>query len=135
MSNNEIIYKINTVVKYLKDNNGYKYKLYNHSCPGYGKPDSNIVEYAEDIEELLEYIFSNNNKGTFIKLEICKMIFDNLQLFDLNDNKLKKLKKYIVKHINDDITSTPSDELIELCQEALFDLLTTDCLYDFRNLE
>ena len=45
----ELIYKIEAVIEYLKNNNGYNYKLYNHLCPGYGVPDSNIVEYAEDV--------------------------------------------------------------------------------------
>ena len=37
------------VIEYLKNNNGYDHKLYNRLCPSYGEPDSNIVEYAEDI--------------------------------------------------------------------------------------
>ena len=36
------------------NNNGYEYKLYNKLCPGIGKPDSNIVEYAEDVEILVK---------------------------------------------------------------------------------
>ena len=45
----ELIYKLEAVIEYLKNNGGYDYKLYNRLCPGYGKPDSNTVEYAEDI--------------------------------------------------------------------------------------
>ena len=48
----ELIYKMETVIEYLKNNNGYNYKLYNHLCPGYDEPDSNIIEYAEDIKFL-----------------------------------------------------------------------------------
>ena len=49
----ELIYKINTIIDYLKDNNGYDYKLYNQLCPGYGEPDSNIVEYAKDVLNII----------------------------------------------------------------------------------
>ena len=52
----ELIYKINTIIDYLKDNNGYDYKLYNRLCPGMGKPDSNIVEYAEDVLYLVNLL-------------------------------------------------------------------------------
>lgn len=49
INKDELLYKLNTIIEYLKDNNGCDYKLYNHLCPEYGEPDSNIVEYAEDI--------------------------------------------------------------------------------------
>ena len=49
----ELIYKMETVIEYLKNNNGYNYKLYNHLCPGYDEPDSNIIEYAEDILDIV----------------------------------------------------------------------------------
>ena len=55
----ELIYKINTIIDYLKDNNGYDYKLYNQLCPGLGEPDSNIVEYAEDIFEIVNKLIDN----------------------------------------------------------------------------
>ena len=47
INKDELIYKMAAVIEYLKNNNGYNYKLYNHLCPGYGNPDSNIVEYAK----------------------------------------------------------------------------------------
>ncbi len=60
INKDEILFKINTVIKYLKEHNGYVYKLYNHLCPGYGEPDSNIVEYAENtlaiVQELINII-------------------------------------------------------------------------------
>ena len=51
---NEILYKIDTIIKYLKENNGYDYKLYNRICPDMGEADSKIVEYAEDVLDIVE---------------------------------------------------------------------------------
>ena len=56
---NEIIYKMNAVIEYLKNNGGYDYKLYNRLCPGMGEPDSNIVEYAEDILYIINLLINN----------------------------------------------------------------------------
>ena len=52
----EILYKISNIIIYLKEHNGYAYKLYNKLCPGDGEPDSNIVEYAEDVMFLINKI-------------------------------------------------------------------------------
>ena len=46
INKDELIYKLDVVIEYLKNNGGYDYKLYNHICPDMGEPDSNIVEYA-----------------------------------------------------------------------------------------
>ena len=54
INKDELIYKIQAIIGYLREHNGYEYKLYNRLCPGMGKPDSNIVEYAEDVEVLIE---------------------------------------------------------------------------------
>lgn len=54
----ELIYKINTIIDYLKDNNGYDYKLYNQLCPGYGEPDSNIVEYVKDVLNIINELIN-----------------------------------------------------------------------------
>lgn len=54
----ELIYKINTIIDYLKDNNGYDYKLYNQLCPGRGEPDSNIVEYAKDVLNIINELIN-----------------------------------------------------------------------------
>ena len=54
----ELIYKINIIIDYLKDNNGYDYKLYNQLCLGYGEPDSNIVEYAKDVLNIINELIN-----------------------------------------------------------------------------
>lgn len=60
INKDELIYKLEAIIEYLKINNGYDYKIYNHLCPGYGEPDSNIVEYAENtlaiVQELINII-------------------------------------------------------------------------------
>lgn len=58
INKDEITYKLEAVIEYLKNNNGYEYKLYNHLCPGYGEPDSNIVEYAEDILVIVQELIN-----------------------------------------------------------------------------
>ena len=41
---------MDVIIEYLKNNRGYDYKLYNIACPDNRiEPDSNIVEYAEDV--------------------------------------------------------------------------------------
>lgn len=59
INNNEIIYKMKAVIEYLKNNSGYDYELYNRLCPGIGEPDSNIVEYAEDVLYLVNLLIDN----------------------------------------------------------------------------
>lgn len=59
INKDELIFKLKTVIEYLKKNGGYNYKLYNILCPGMGKPDSNIVEYAEDIFEIVNKLIDN----------------------------------------------------------------------------
>ena len=59
ISNNELKYKLVTVIEYLKDNGGYDYKLYNQLCPDMGEPDSNIVEYAEDVLYMINLLIDN----------------------------------------------------------------------------
>ena len=56
----ELNHKIDAIIDYLKENGGYYYKIYNHTCPAFdNEPDSNIVEYAEDIKDI---IYNTNNK-------------------------------------------------------------------------
>ncbi len=60
INKDEILYKLNTIIEYLKNNNGYNYKLYNHLCPDIDiQPDSNIVEYAEDVLYLVNLLIDN----------------------------------------------------------------------------
>ena len=59
INKDELIYKINAIIDYLKDNNGYDYKLYNQLCPGHGEPDSNIVEYVKDVLYMINLLIDN----------------------------------------------------------------------------
>ena len=69
INKDELIYKMETIIKYLKKHNGYNYKLYNRLCPGMGKLDSNIVEYSEDclelINELIELVDNKQRQALF----------------------------------------------------------------------
>lgn len=58
INKDELIYKMEAVIEYLKNNNGYDHKLYNRLCPSYGEPDSNIVEYAEDILNIINELIN-----------------------------------------------------------------------------
>lgn len=70
INRDELIYKIETIIEYLKNNNGYEYKLYNRSCPCVSELDSNIVEYAEDVKQIVDEILdekdSNNSDKFYI---------------------------------------------------------------------
>ena len=59
INNNELIYKMEAVIEYLKSNGGYDYELYNRLCPGMREPDSNIVEYAEDVLYMINILIVN----------------------------------------------------------------------------
>lgn len=59
INKDELIYKLEAVIEYLKNNGGYDYELYNRLCPGSGGPDSNIVEYAEDVLYLVNLLIDN----------------------------------------------------------------------------
>lgn len=53
VNKDELLYKIDVIINYLKENNGYEYKLYNRVCPDNNiEPDSNIVEYTEDVKNM-----------------------------------------------------------------------------------
>ena len=58
INKDELIYKLEAIIEYLKNNGGYDYKLYNRLCPGIEEPDSNIVEYAEDVLEIVENLIN-----------------------------------------------------------------------------
>ncbi len=53
-----LIYKLETIIEYLKNNGGYNYEVYNRLCPGMGEPDSNIVEYAEDVLYMINLLIN-----------------------------------------------------------------------------
>ena len=62
INKDEILYKIDAVILYLKENNGENYKVYNKLCPGDNiTPDSNILEYAEDIKNMLNIMIEEEN--------------------------------------------------------------------------
>lgn len=136
MLNDEFLIKIETIIKYLEKNGGYNYKLFNHICPDSNTtPDSNIVEYAKDIRDYWKSLKYNEDFETYIKMEICKIIMDNLNLFSLDDSKLVRLKKYCKSKAEDKIQPTPNEILMEFVYEALADLRFAKVLYDFRNIE
>lgn len=59
INNDELIYKLEAVIEYLKNNGGYDYELYNRLCQGMREPNSNIVEYAEDVIYLVNLLIDN----------------------------------------------------------------------------
>ncbi len=64
----EILYKIDVIIRYLKEHKGYDYKLYNRLCPDTNiEPDSNIVEYAEDVLDIVKEIFKVGNNYKYEK--------------------------------------------------------------------
>lgn len=65
INKDELLYKINTIIRYLKEHNGYDYKLYNRLCPGMGDADSNIVEYAEDVMYSINKLLDENNTKNY----------------------------------------------------------------------
>ena len=56
----ELLYKLDVIINYLKDNKGYEYKLYNRVCPDNNiEPDSDIIEYAKDVKNIVNEIIKN----------------------------------------------------------------------------
>ena len=55
INNDELLYKISAVIDYLKTHNGHEFKVYNRFCSHTAEePDSDIVEYAEDVESMIK---------------------------------------------------------------------------------
>lgn len=136
MINDEFLLKIEAIIEYLEENGGYSYKLYNHTCKEFNnEPDSNIVEYAKDIKDFWETLKYNDDLESYIKMEICKIIMDNLNLFALDDSKLIHLKQYCKSKMDAPSIPTPNDILIDFVYEALLDLQLANFLYDFRKTE
>ena len=59
INKDELIYKLETIIEHLKNNDGYNYELYNRLCPEMGEPYSNIVEYAEDVLYMINILIDN----------------------------------------------------------------------------
>ena len=56
----ELLYKLDVIINYLKDNKGYKYKRYNIVCPDNNiEPDQDINEYAKDVKNIVNEIIKN----------------------------------------------------------------------------
>lgn len=54
VNKDELLYKIDVIIEHLKENNGHEYKLYNRVCPDNDiEPDSTIIEYAEDVKNMV----------------------------------------------------------------------------------
>ena len=64
----EILYKIDVIIRYLKEHKGYDYKLYNRLCPDTNiEPDSNVVEYAEDVLDIVKEMIKVGNNYKYEK--------------------------------------------------------------------
>ena len=59
INKDELTYKLEAAIEYLKNNNVYNYELYNRLCPSIGELDSNIVEYAENVLYLVNLLIDN----------------------------------------------------------------------------
>ena len=92
------------------------------------------ISFVMKYNEIAQHLKADSNLEGYIKLEICKIIIDNLDLLSLNDSKLILLKEYCKRNIEKPINSTPYELLITFVNEALEDLTTTE-LYDFRSIE
>lgn len=74
-----------------------------------------------------------DNYYDYLIEEITTIITDNLKLFNINDRKLIELKEY---SLGSDLEYPISNEkIIYFTRKALIDLITTDFLYDFRDIE
>lgn len=49
----ELEFKLEVIMYFLIAKDGYSFKLYNHPLPNSNEPDSNIVEYMEDVINLI----------------------------------------------------------------------------------
>lgn len=67
INKDELIYKLETVIEYLKNNDRYDYELYNRLCPNMGEPDSGIIEYAENVLYLVNLLIDNKYYNYIIK--------------------------------------------------------------------
>lgn len=49
----ELEFKLEVIMYFLVTKDGYSFKLYNHPLPHSEEPDSNIIEYMEDVINLI----------------------------------------------------------------------------------
>lgn len=85
INKDELVYKIEEVINYLKSHKGYDYKLYNHLCPDINEePDSNIVEYAEDVLDIVNKLIglNENNESDYYKVALKRVIGNASNLVD-----------------------------------------------------
>lgn len=69
----------------------------------------------------------------FIIDEITNIIKDNLLLLLNREESLINLKRYCQKDLH--LKYTPYNDLIYFVEESLTELINTDYLYDFRDIE
>ncbi len=50
----ELQFKLEIILYFLITRNGYSFKLYNHTLSANNTPNSNIVEYCEDVINLID---------------------------------------------------------------------------------
>lgn len=68
--------------------------------------------------------------------EIVKMIVDNLELlYNYNDGALINIRKYCLERMHKKYTPLDYITLIYFTEEALAELINTEFLYDFRDIE
>ena len=58
---NEFNFKMDKIIKFLEDNNGHECLLYNYD-PEATEPDSDIVEYAENVKDIINNYLSDEVK-------------------------------------------------------------------------
>lgn len=67
INKDELIYKSEMIIEYLRNNNGYDYKLYNRLCPGIGEPYSNTIEYVKDVLYMINLLIDNKQRQTLFE--------------------------------------------------------------------
>ena len=59
----ELFYKLDIIIDYLKNHDGYNYKLHNYVNPiSDNIPDINIVDFAEEIKDMILMITIDINQ-------------------------------------------------------------------------
>lgn len=95
VNKDELVYKIEEIIKYLKVHNGYDYKLYNQLCPDDDiNPDSNIVEYALDVLDIVNKLMGSkeNNDGDYYIVALKRVMGNASNLVNEILNEVHFLK-------------------------------------------